>query len=94
MKAIEILDCIMYMGLSGEYLTKIEVPDEYDEFEPQTEEWWMHMVGAIPPAPIAAGTYILVYSGEWLDTSQRTYAPDAEIENTDGNDIYLYLLED
>ena len=69
MKAIEILDCIGYMGLSGEYLTKIEVPDEYDEFEPQTEEWWMNMVGAIPPTPIAAGTYILVYSGEWLETS-------------------------
>lgn len=96
MKAIEILDCIMYMDLCGEDLTKIEVPAEEDEWNPQNEEWWLNEVGGAPPAPIECGLYLLLYPNDardWLQTSTTNYLPDATIEIGDGI-AYLYKLED
>ena len=95
MKALEVLDCIMYMDLSGEDLVKIEVPDENDEWNPQNEEWWLSEVGGLPPAPIEAGTYLLMWPNDardWLQTGSENFMPDAEIEMGDGI-YYLYKLE-
>ena len=96
MKAIEILDCILYMGISGEDLYRIEVPAEDDEYTPQTEEWWMDMVGGVPPKPIPNGNYIIFYPTspcEWLRNDDIDYKPDYEIEHESGN-FYLYKMED
>ena len=96
MKAAELLDCIIYMDLCGEDLTKLEVPTEDDEWTPQTEEWWVNEIGAAPPAPISAGIYLLYYPNDamdWLQTSTSNFAPDAEV-NVGGAVFYLYKLED
>ena len=90
MKATEILEWIIRESIEGEFLNSIEVPDEYDEITPQTEEWWLDMFGGCPPHPIASGKYLYYYASS---VSDMLAAPDAEIELNDDY-IYLYFIED
>lgn len=99
MKAIEILDCIMYMGLSGEDLTKIEVPSINDEYTPQDEEWWNNQCGGVPEEEmIDDGIYLAFYPNDARDLLQKTekeFVPDATIRINGGEAIvYLYKVED
>ena len=96
MKALQILDCILYQGLSGEDLNIIDVPEENDEFTPQDEEWWMMTLGGYPPSPVEAGKYLCLYPNDardWLQTSNENYLPDTEVEVGDSI-VYLYKIED
>lgn len=98
MKAIEILDCIIYMDLCGEDLIKLEVPSVDDEITPQTKEWWQSMTGGVPEQLLPDGTYLIFYpndSRDFLNTSTDEYTPDEVIRINDGESIlYLYRLED
>ena len=98
MRAIEIIDCIMYMDLCGEDLYKVEVPSADEEYSPQTEEWWNNEVGGAPEEMIEAGTYLCYYPNDardFMQTSQKDYIPDATIHINDGESvIYLYRVED
>lgn len=95
MKAIEILDCIMYMGLNGADLTKIEVPSINDEYAPQNEEWWTNAIGFCPPHPIEEGSYLVYFSCcGGLMTAEKEYKEDLEIQDDEGCPIYLYKVED
>lgn len=95
MKAKEILECVMYLGLNGEDLTKIEVPSVDDEYTPQNEEWWQNEIGAIPPQPLESGTYIVFFSCyDGLRNAYKRYEEDAEVMDNENCPIYIYKLED
>lgn len=99
MKYKEVLEWIVKQSINGEFLNFVEVPDEYDEFTPQTEEWWQNFCGACPPAPIAAGKYLYYYDDS-IDSHIENESgvcqfPDAEVEVEAGKSyINFYLLED
>ena len=98
MKAIEILDCVIYMDLCGEDLIKLEVPSVNDDFNPQTKEWWQSMTGGVPEHMLPEGTYLIFYPNDardFLNTSNAEYTPDEDIRINDGESVfYLYKLED
>ena len=96
MKAIDVLDCILYMGASGEDFTRIEVPAEDDEWTPQNEEWWLNEIGGYPPTAIEKGIYLVYFPNDardWLQTDMRHFMPDATVEVGDSV-FYLYKLEE
>lgn len=101
MKAKEILKWICKESIEGEYLNIIDIPDENDEWNPQTEEWWTNQFGALPPAPVPAGEYLYYYrcdggACDWItDEHGNNCQPDVEVEVVEtGDSIYLYRLED
>lgn len=95
MKAIEILDCIMYMGLNGADLTKIEVPSINDEYAPQNDVWWKNTIGCCPTHPIKAGIYLVYFScNGGLRTSLKEYKESLKLTDDEGCPIYLYKVED
>lgn len=96
MKAIDVLRCIMYMGVSGEELNLIDVPTTDDEWTPQNEEWWFSMIGGCPKPLVESGTYLCFYPNDardFLQSRHNDFVPDATI-HVDDNIVYLYKLED
>lgn len=87
MTAKEILKWAIVESINCEKLITIDVP-EPGEFEwEQNEEWWMYMVGGVPPYEIPSGEYILYWE---RDIPSGIY--DYEIELNDGL-IHLIRLE-
>ena len=96
MKAVKILECMIYLGLSGENISIIEVSDTDDEYTPQDEEWWYNEIGGCPSAPIESGKYLVLWPNDardWLSTANENFLPDEVVETGDNID-YLYKLED
>ena len=83
MKAIEILDCILYMGIDNSDLSKFEVPSVDDEWNPQNEEWWNNQCGGVPEeGMIDNGIYLAFYPNDardFLQTTEKEFVPDATI---------------
>ena len=97
MKAIQILQWAVRQSINFEFLNFVDVPDENDEFMPQTEEWWQNFCGGCPPGPIAAGKYLYFYSDNYDEINydgeyEKVFEPDAIVE-VDGTEIYLYMIE-
>ena len=98
MRAIEILDCILYMGIDNCDLSKFEVPSVDDEWTPQNDEWWNNQCGGKPEEMIEAGIYLSFYPNDardFLQTTEKEFVPDATIRINDGETIvYLYKVEE
>ena len=96
MKASDFLRWGIKEGITLQHVGIIDVPDEYDEFTPQTEEWWRNAFSGCPPHPIAEGTYLYIYQSQIEDAIElegKIISPDAEVETYDDL-ISLYYLED
>ena len=82
--ATELIKWIISEGINGEQLTMLNVP-EPGEFEwEQNEDWWMFMVGGVPPYEIPSGEYIMYYYPD-IDSGLKDY----EIETRDG---FIHLI--
>ena len=91
MKAIDILSVIVEKENKNN-CRFLDVPCE----EVQTEDWWWDNVGALPPAPIAEGRYLMasmVGSDDLAYSICSELNPDVEIECGDSY-INLYKIED
>lgn len=97
MKASQVLEWITSQAIEGEFLDLVDVPEEADDFNPQTEEWWLNFCGGVPPMAIPAGKYMYFYRSKYDEISYngKYFAPDAEVELVGDNDIiYFYRIED
>ena len=95
---MQILQWAVRESINFEFINFVDVPDEYDEITPQTEEWWQNFCGGCPPAPIAAGKYLYYYRDQYDEINydgefEMCFEPDATIELSD-TEIYLYFIEE
>lgn len=94
MKANDILAWICKESINGEFLNFVEVPDEYDDYNPQTEEWWINEFGACPPCAIAKGKYMYFYASQVgediIDEHGNYIEPDAQIEICNDSGMFGY----
>ena len=91
MKAIDILNCLIEMGVDMKNISTIDVPD-YG----QIEEWWLEQVGGLPPQPIKSGRYLYYYESvisTYLYDKESPWIPSEEIEVGDDY-IFLYKIEE
>ena len=92
-KLVTILEWICRESVSGEDLFTVDIPAT-DKYENQ-EEFMQRFFGGSTPSEIPAGKYLYFWRSayDWIQDSHGNFIePDAEIEVSGNDDIFLYRI--